>query len=109
MALEPEAKFLKETWDIGKELLGEIWTDVKAMAKPLVREGAKDLFNAIVPAFPESVHGVDEPGTPLVPTQTMVTREIDSVQAPSAYEQFKAQIASQEIAAPEQERGITRD
>jgi hypothetical protein len=39
----------------------------------LFREGLKDLQNAILPAFPDSLRGVDEPGTPLNPTQIMVT------------------------------------
>ncbi len=106
---EQNESFAKVSWDFTKMIAGEIWTDIQAMAKPLLREGSKDLYNAVVPAFPDSVRAQDEPGTLLTPTQQMVTREIDSVQAPSAYEQFKAQIASQEIAAPEQERGITRD
>jgi hypothetical protein len=41
-----------------------------------VAEGAKDLHNAIVPAFPDSARGADEPGTPLNPTQYMVTSEV---------------------------------
>lgn len=36
------------------------WTTFKAW----VAEGAKDLHNNIVPAFPAYAHGVDEPGTP---------------------------------------------
>lgn len=44
----------------------------------LVRQGAKDLYNALVPAFPQSVRGLDEPGTPLNPTQQMVTSEVSA-------------------------------
>ncbi|MDG3006445.1 hypothetical protein [Paludisphaera mucosa] len=40
------------------------------------REGLKDLQNAILPAFPESQRGVEEPGTPLSPTSQQVTQEL---------------------------------
>jgi len=43
----------------------------------LFREGLKDLQNAILPAFPESQRGVEEPGTPLNPTQQMVTEDLN--------------------------------
>lgn len=62
-------------WQEFKEsrLLGEI--------SRAVAQGAKDLHNAIVPAFPDSVRGVDEPGTPLNPTQYMVTQELHGYEA----------------------------
>jgi hypothetical protein len=41
-----------------------------------MRQGAKDLYNAIVPALPQSVRSIDEPGTPLNPTQQMVTNDL---------------------------------
>lgn len=40
------------------------------------REGLKDLQNAILPAFPESQRGVEEPGTPLNPTPQQVTQDL---------------------------------
>jgi hypothetical protein len=46
--------------------------ELKAMA----REGAVDLHNAIVPAFPDSHRGVDMQGTPLAPTSQMVYEDI---------------------------------
>lgn len=39
----------------------------------LFREGLKDLQNVVLHAFPDSIHGVEEPGTPTNPTQQMVT------------------------------------
>ncbi len=47
-----------------KAPLGERMWDFTAA---LARQGAKDLHNNIVPAFPTYAHGVDEPGTPLNP------------------------------------------
>jgi hypothetical protein len=44
-----------------------------AQAMSWLREGAKDLWNAIVPAFPDSQRAVDEQGTPLNPTPQNVT------------------------------------
>jgi len=40
------------------------------------REGLKDLQNAILPAFPDSQRGVEEPGTPLNPTPQQVTQDL---------------------------------
>src|SRR5262245_42319281 len=45
--------------------IGQIPGQMQAMA----RQGANDLYNAIVPAFPQSQRGVEMPGTPLQPTQ----------------------------------------
>jgi hypothetical protein len=39
----------------------------------LWREGLKDVQNVVLNAFPDSIQGVVEPGTPLNPTQQMVT------------------------------------
>jgi hypothetical protein len=39
----------------------------------LWREGLKDVQNVVLNAFPDSIQGVVEPGTPLNPTQRMVT------------------------------------
>ena len=42
----------------------------------ILREGAKDAWNQLIPAFPDSMRCVDEPGTPLNPTQQMVTNDL---------------------------------
>lgn len=47
-----------------------------AQFQAFLREGAKDLHNNVIPAFPQSGRGVDEPGTPLNPTAQMVTQEL---------------------------------
>lgn len=49
-------------------------TELGGQFQAWVREGAKDLHNAVVPAFPGSAKSVDEPGTPLTPTQAAVDR-----------------------------------
>jgi hypothetical protein len=43
-----------------------------------LRQGAKELAQ-VLPAFPESVHPVEEPGTIGNPTPQMVTQEIGTV------------------------------
>jgi hypothetical protein len=48
-----------------------------------IRQGAKDLHNAIVPAFPDSARSMDEPGMPLNPTSQMVTQDLGA-----SYEDF---------------------
>jgi hypothetical protein len=45
-------------------LVDRMWSFTESLA----RQGAKDLHNAIVPAFPAYVHGTDEPGQPLNPS-----------------------------------------
>jgi hypothetical protein len=47
------------------------WSELKAMG----RQGATDLHNAVVPAFPDSQKGVDVQGTPMHPTNYEVTKE----------------------------------
>jgi hypothetical protein len=47
-----------------------------AEVRAWMREGAKDLWNAIVPAFPDSMRGTDELGTPLNPTAQNVTQDL---------------------------------
>ncbi len=42
----------------------------------LFREGLKDVQNVVLHAFPDSIRGVEEPGTPLNPTQQMVTDSV---------------------------------
>lgn len=75
------------------KLLGELTA--------LGREGAKDLWNSIVPAFPDSARGVDEPGTALNPTQYMVN---DDLKAYEADLERAASLGS----GREQERGLER-
>jgi|SRR5579872_1169544 len=58
--------------------------------------GAKDLYNAVAPAFPDSARAVDEPGTPLNPTQFMVTQEV------GGYDAYDREIAAA-AARPQQE------
>lgn len=50
-----------------------------AELKALGREGLKDLQNAVLHAFPESMRLHEEPGTPLSPTQAMVTKDVGTV------------------------------
>ena len=73
----------------------------------LLREGAKDLHNAIVPAFPTS-RGVDEPGTPLSPTSQMVTADLGTGKEDKGYAAmlggFAARAAPAESKQPDLER-----
>lgn len=72
--------------------------DLEGEIRSFIREGAKDLHNAIVPAFPESQRGVDEPGTPLAPTQAQITQELGGYEAMrSSYAQGAAQEQEQEL------------
>jgi len=65
-----------------------------------MREGAKDLHNALVPAFPTSARGIDEPGTPLNPTPQMVT---------DALKGYEAELdAAGSRPQPEQDRAMER-
>ena len=43
----------------------ERWAEFKGQFKAWLAEGAKDLHNHVVPAFPTQTQGVDQPGTPL--------------------------------------------
>ena len=65
-----------------------------------LREGAKDLWNATVPAFPDSRRMTDEPGTPLNPTPQVVTSEMGYGMPNSA---DRAQYQNQD-----QDRGMDR-
>ena len=48
----------------------ERFEELKGQAMEFLAQGAKDLHNHVVPAFPTYVHGVDELGTPLnMPTE----------------------------------------
>jgi hypothetical protein len=50
-----------------------------AELRALGRAGAKDLQNAVLHAFPDSMQLHSEPGSPLSPTQAMVTQDIGTV------------------------------
>jgi len=50
-----------------------------AELKALGREGLKDLQNAVLHAFPDSMRLQEEPGAPLSPTQAMVTKDVGTV------------------------------
>jgi hypothetical protein len=66
------------------------------------RQGAKDLADRIVPAFPTNGPGVDEAGTPLNPTSQMVTKGLTD----DYHEQLSVYAAKGRPAerAPEMER-----
>ncbi|MBS0263428.1 MAG: hypothetical protein JSS02_15910 [Planctomycetes bacterium] len=68
------------------------------------RQGLKEL-EQILPAFPESVHPVDEPGTLGVPTQAMVTQEIGTFHG---YQSMIDGYAGRAQQREEQERGMER-
>jgi hypothetical protein len=67
---------------MGEKILDQIkeWRDSQpnfsGQVAAMWREGLKDLQNAILPAFPESQRGVEEPGTPLSPTSQQVTQDM---------------------------------
>jgi hypothetical protein len=50
-----------------------------AELRALGREGLKDLQNAVLHAFPDSMRLQEEPGAPLSPTQAMVTKDVGTV------------------------------
>jgi hypothetical protein len=50
-----------------------------AELRALGREGLKDLQNAVLHAFPDSMRLHEEPGAPLSPTQAMVTKDVGTV------------------------------
>jgi len=77
-----------------------VWAELKAMG----RQGAKDLHNAVIPAFPQSAHSVDEPGTPLNPTPQMVTQDLGTSQGYQAMLDGYANRGR----GQDQERGIER-
>ena len=69
-----------------------------------IRQGAKDLHNAIVPAFPDSMRSADEAGTPLNPTQQMVTQDLEASQGYEAMLDRYAPTPQPEPAREEMER-----
>jgi hypothetical protein len=50
--------------------------DLEGQFEAWIAEGAKDLHNAIVPAFPDSQRGVDQLGTPLNMPSQIVTEDL---------------------------------
>ena len=50
-----------------------------AELRALGRGGLKDLQNAVLHAFPDSMRLEQEPGAPLSPTQAMVTKDVGTV------------------------------
>lgn len=76
---------------------------LKGQLGALWREGLKDLHNALVPAFPDSMRTADEPGTPLAPTQSMVTDDLRK-------DSFEAEVAQAARAkAPNKEKEVELD
>jgi len=71
----------------------------------LGRQGAKDLHNAIIPAFPDSARSQDELGTPLTPTPQMVNEDLKGSRS---YDSFLESYAARGRDGQEQERGIER-
>ena len=69
-----------------------------------LRQGAKDLHNAVVPAFPDSARSHDELGTPLSPTPQMVTQELGTAHGYQAILDGYASRGQRE----DQQRGIER-
>ena len=61
-----------------------------------LREGAKDLWNAIVPAFPQNQHYVDEQGTPLNPTPQVVTDQMGLNDYDPSWAAHRAQFAAKD-------------
>lgn len=57
-----------------KNYLGNAWDEIGVSLHASARQGAKELAQ-ILPAFPESVHPVEELGTIGNPTQLQVNRE----------------------------------
>jgi hypothetical protein len=65
-----------------------------------VVQGAKDLHNHIVPAFPQYVHGVDQPGTP----QNLNVEPADASLSQANSRNFEQTLAAQKPAiTPSQE------
>ena len=70
----------------------ELGSELKAW----LRQGAKDLHNMIVPAFPTYSHGVDEVGTPGNPVYGVPSVQEAPAAAPvAAKPSFEQHLASQ--------------
>jgi hypothetical protein len=79
--VKPQKKPQQEQEGPGRKVsMGDVYKarlpELGGQAEGFLREGAKDLHNALVPAFPDSQRGVDEPGTPLSPPQAAVDRSL---------------------------------
>jgi hypothetical protein len=70
--------------------------------KALLLQGANDFHNAVIPAFRDSARSVDQPGTPLAPTQQMVTNDLGE----GSYQGFLGKYQAQERSADD--RGMER-
>src|ERR1700722_7377278 len=70
------------------------------------REGLKDLQNAVLHAFPDSMRLQEEPGAPLSPTQAMVTKDVGTVYGfQNVLDGYAARGAAH---AHEQDKGLER-
>ena len=76
-----------------------------AELRALGREGLKDLQNAVLHAFPDSQHMHEEPGTPLSPTQAMVTKDVGTVYG---FQHTLDGYAERGAKAQEQDKGLER-
>jgi hypothetical protein len=70
-----------------------------------VREGAKDLQNVVLRAFPDSMALTNEPGAPGSPTPQMVTRDLDQT---GDYNKMLESYAARAQQSREQDRGLER-
>lgn len=72
--------------------MGKFWDFLAAQG----RQGAKDLHNSIVPAFPTYAHGVDEVGTPLNPGASPETESKGAFTLAASRQSFSAAMPAQE-------------
>jgi len=85
---------------IGSYVWNKITTDVVPTLHALGRQGAIDLHNGVIPAFPDSARSMDQPGTPLMPTQFMVNAD---------FREYDAEVAAAAArGGPEEGRGMER-
>ena len=78
-----------------------------AFSAPLyaaLRQGSKELAQ-VLPAFPESVRPIEEPGTLANPTQQMISEEIGTLKG---YNRMLDKYASRESERDTPERGMER-
>ena len=66
-ALATRAEWAKQQPSLGAQL------------QAMLREGAKDVHNTMDQVFFGQQPGMGEPGTPLVPTQAMITKDLGTV------------------------------
>lgn len=85
----------------------ERWQELKGQFMNWMAEGAKDAHNMIVPAFPDSYRGVDQPGTPLSMNSEAENSQgvlFDPVRKPS----FEQTMASQAPPSPGQDKAADK-